>query len=484
MAAYNKYNGVPCAVHPILKGIAVGEWRQDGIICTDGGAYGMLLSEHHYYADKYQAAAACIQAGINQFLDDYKEGVTGAVERGLLSEAEIAGVLRGVFRVMLRLGMLDPAERVPYAAIGRSGEPEPWLSAAHKSAVREVTARSVVLLKNEGELLPIAPSVKCIAVVGPFADRVHGDWYGGTPPYVVTAIEGIRARAGREVEILTSSNNDTSELMRVARLAELVVILVGNHPTGEDGWAKSTQPSFGKEAIDRRSLTLETESLVQKAHKVNPNTVLVLVSSFPYAINWSQEHVPAIVHLTHASQELGSGLADVLFGDVDPGGRLVQTWPRALEDLPPMMDYDIRNGRTYMHSDAPPLYPFGFGLSYARIEYRRAKLRATSVKLGGKLALTVTLENVSQRRGDEVVQVYARFPDSKLRRPKRKLCAFQRVSLEPGETRELEVDVHARDLAHWDVERGAFALEAGALELLVARSAASEELVVTAQIDA
>ncbi|HEY2408596.1 MAG TPA: glycoside hydrolase family 3 C-terminal domain-containing protein [Polyangiaceae bacterium] len=482
MAAYNKYNGVPCAVHPILKGIAVSEWGQDGIICTDGGAYKMLLTEHHYYPDKYEAAAACVRAGINQFLDDYKEGVTGAVERGLLSEAEIASSLRGVFRVMLRLGMLDPAERVPYARIGAAGEPEPWLSKAHGTAVREVTARSVVLLKNDAGLLPIAPSVKRIAVVGPFADRVHADWYGGTPPYVVTAIEGIRARAGADVELFTSSNNDTSELMHAARRAELVVILVGNHPTGEDGWAKSTQPSFGKEAIDRRSLTLETENLVQKVHKVNPNVVLVLVSSFPYAITWSQENVPAIVHLTHASQEFGSGLADVLFGDVDPGGRLVQTWPRALEDLPEMMDYDLRNGRTYMYSEKEPLYPFGFGLSYTRIEYRSATLADTRLELGGRLQLTITLENIGERRGDEVVQVYARFPASKLPRPKRKLCAFQRVTLEPGETRAVPIDVEARDLTHWDSQRQAFALEAGPLELLVARSAASVELSVAADI--
>src|SRR5450432_4556581 len=152
MTAYNRYNGIPCVVHPMLKEIAIHEWHQDGILCTDGGAYGMLLSEHHYYEDPFTAAAAVVKAGINQFLDDYKAGVTGALDRELLTEEDICAVLRGVFPVMIRLGQLDPEERVPYARIGKEGEPEPWLSEAHRQAVRRITERSVVLLKNDAQL--------------------------------------------------------------------------------------------------------------------------------------------------------------------------------------------------------------------------------------------------------------------------------------------------------------------------------------------
>jgi beta-glucosidase len=475
MTAYNKYNCIPCVVHPMLKQIAIDEWKQDGILCTDGGAYGMLLSEHHYYPDPYTAAAAVIKAGINQFLDDYRAGVNGALERGLISEDDICAVLRGVFRVMIRLGQLDPEELVPYAAIGKNDEPEPWLSEAHQKAVRRVTERSAVLLKNDAGLLPLGKSAQRIAVVGPLADRVHIDWYSGTPPYLVTPLSGISARAGSEVRVTSSSNNDTSDLMRVAREADIVVICVGNHPTGDDTWAKVTQASYGKEAVDRRSLELEDERLIKKVFAVNPRTVVVLISSFPYAINWTQEHVPAIVHLTHNSQELGHALASVLFGDVDPGGRLVQTWPSAIEQLPPMLDYDLSRGRTYRYFEGEPLYPFGFGQSYTRFRYGAASLGGASLGLADSVDVQLELENIGERAGDEVVQIYARFPNSAIARPKRLLCGFQRVTLQAGERRQLSVRVRGVDLAHWDEKKHAFTLEPGVIELIVARSASDTQ---------
>ncbi len=478
MAAYNKYNGVPCLVHPMLKQIAIEEWLQDGIICSDGGAYGMLLTEHHAYEDPFTAAAAVIHAGVNQFLDDYRAGVSGALERGLVTEGEIDGVLRGVFRVMIRLGEWDPEERVPYARIGRQGEPEPWLSEAHRATVRRVTARSVVLLKNEGDLLPIAPAVTRIAVVGPLADRVLIDWYSGTPPYLITPLAGIAARAGSEIEVLSSSNNDTSDLMRVARQADIVVICVGNHPTGDDTWARVTQSSYGKEAVDRRSLELEDERLIKKVHAVNPRTVVALISSFPYAVNWTVEHAPAIVQLTHNSQELGHALAAVLFGDVDPGGRLVQTWPRSLEELPPMLDYDLSKGRTYRYFRGEPLFPFGYGLSYTRFRYGEVTLSRAELALADSLTVCVELENRGERAGDEVIQVYARFPASRLARPISQLCGFRRVTLEAGERRTFEVTVRGVDLAHWAEKSRKFALEPGDMELVVARSASHAERVL------
>ncbi|HEY4104439.1 MAG TPA: glycoside hydrolase family 3 C-terminal domain-containing protein, partial [Polyangiaceae bacterium] len=203
-----------------------------------------------------------------------------------------------------------------------------------------------------------------------------------------------------------------------------------------------------------------------------PRTVVALISSFPYAINWTQENVPAIVHLSHNSQELGTGLARVLFGDVDPGGRLVQTWPRSLEQLPPMLDYDLSKGRTYRYFEGEPLYPFGFGLSYARIEYENASLLSKQLRLEQSVSVRVELANLGARAGDEVIQIYARFPHSKIARPKRLLCGFRRVSLNPGERREIDVNVRGIDLAHWDEATHAFALERGEVELVVARSAA------------
>src|SRR5690606_34386281 len=166
-------------------------------------------------------------------------------------------------------------------------------------------------------------------------------------------------------------------------------------------WAEVAKKSYGKEAVDRQSIELEDERLVKSVFEANPRTVLVLISSFPYAITWSEEHVPAIVQLTHSSQELGRALADVLFGDVNPAGRLVQTWPGSLDDLPEMLDYDLTRGRTYLYSERTPLYPFGYGLSYTSFAYQRLELSAPALSKDGRLELGVELANTGQRRSEE-----------------------------------------------------------------------------------
>ncbi len=483
MAAYNAYNGIPCTVHPILKDITVEEWGQDGIICTDAGALTMLVTEHGYYPDPEMAAAASIKAGINQFLDRYREGTEGALASGLLTEADIDKVLRGVFRVMLKLGVLDPPEEVPYSRIGRDGEPEPWESARHKDLARLVTQKSVVLLKNDGALLPLdREAISSIAVIGPRAGEVLLDWYSGTPPYTVTPLTGIRDKVGPDVTLTFATDNEDGKAVKLAREADVAVVCVGNHPTGNAGWAQCPTPSDGKEAVDRRAIVLEQEALIKQVYRANPNTVVVLISSFPFAITWTQHHVPAIVHLTHNSQELGNGLADVLFGDVNPGGRLVQTWPRSMEQLPPRLDYDLRKGRTYMYFEDEPLYPFGFGLSYTTFEY--ANLRLSTVELAPHTTAMVSLEvaNTGECAGDEVVQLYVRHPGSAVARPRKSLKGFRRVTLQPGETRAVEIPLAWEALAYWAPEQGAFVVETGTVRLDLGGSSAETRLSATLSV--
>ena len=190
------------------------------------------------------------------------------------------------------------------------------------------------------------------------------DWYSGTPPYETTILSGIRNAVKEGTEVIHAEDNRMDQAEKAAAAADIAIVCVGNHPYGTRAdWKFSPVPSDGREAVDRKSLMLPDEDLVKLVLKANPNTILVLVSSFPYTINWSQEHVPAIVHITHCSQEQGNGLADVLFGKVNPAGHTVQTWVKDITDLPDMMDYDIRNGRTYMYHQGPVLYPFGYGLS-------------------------------------------------------------------------------------------------------------------------
>jgi beta-glucosidase len=481
MAAYNAYNGIPCATHPILLSMTVAEWGNDGIICTDGGAFKMLVTDHQFYPDLPQAAAACVRAGITQFLDDYKESLEKALAQGLVSEADLDVAVRKDFRVMARLGLLDPPGTVPYADV--EGAPDPWESEEHRALARRATQRSVVLLKNRDDFLPLdAGRLQSIAVLGPRADQVLLDWYSGTPPYTVTPLEGIRRRVGEGVLVHHAAGDDLAAAVRAARDADVAIVCVGNHPTGDAGWAVVTLPSYGKEAVDRQSLALEEEDLVRAVHEANPNTVVVLVSSFPYTINWCEEHVPAIVHVTHNSQELGNGLAAILFGDDNPAGRLVETWPRSIEQLPPMMDYDIRHGRTYLYFEGEPLYPFGHGLSYATFAY--GKLRTASDRFAAADAIAVSFDvtNTSARAGDEVAQLYVRHLDSRVSRPKRELKAFRRVPLRAGETKTVVLSVAVADLAYWDVTLHAFVVETGAVELLVGRSSSRIELTKTVSI--
>jgi beta-glucosidase len=475
MAAYNSYNGIPCAVHPMLKEITVAEWDQDGIICTDGGAMKLLVTDHKAFPDFAHACAAVVQAGIGQFLDDHVGPTTEALEQNLLTEAEIDAALRGNFRVMIRLGLLDPPERVPYAQIGIDGSDEPWLSEAHKKAAREVTQKSIVLLKNEANLLPLdSQRLASLAVLGPLADQVHLDWYSGSPPYAVTPLQGIRNRVGSGVSITYQDGSDIEAAVQAAHASDAAIVFVGHNPVGAGGWAKVNSPDEGREAVDRHSLSLPDaqEMLIRRVWEANPKTIVVLVSSFPYAITWAQDHVPAIVQSVHNSQELGHALADVLFGDYNPAGRLVQTWPRSLEQLPPMMDYDIRHGRTYAYFQGEPLYPFGYGLSYTQFAYSHLRTSAGILAGDGTLTVSVDITNTGKRAGEEVVQLYIRHLASHVARPKRELQGFQRIAIAPGETQTVTMPLEASQLAYWDTQRHRFVVEAGTVQLLVGRSSA------------
>ncbi len=471
MASYNSVNGIPQTVSPMLKNMTVNEWGQNGIICTDGGAYKMLVNAHHYFPGPAEAAAGCIKAGINQFLDNYKAGTMEALNKKLITEADIDQNLRGVFRVMIKLGQLDPPEMVPYASIGTG--PEPWLSQKNRDFARLITQKSIVLLKNDKDFLPLDKSkVKSIAVVGPRSDEVLQDWYSGSPAYSVSVLEGIKNKLGGNAMISHTTNANLA--LAMAKSAETVVVCLGNNPSGNLGWKKVDGPTEGREAVDRQSISLDSaqEALVKNLYKVNPNIVLVLISNFPYAINWEQANIPAIVHITHCSQEQGNALADVLFGDVNPGGRLTQTWPDSLAQLPPMMDYNIRHGRTYMYFKEKPLYPFGFGLSYTTFQYSNLKTNSDKVDKNGEVTVSVDVKNTGSRAGDEVVQLYVKHLKSKVDRPNEELKGFKRVTLNPGETQTVNITLPASTLAYWNVAKHSFVVEKEPVQLMVGSSSA------------
>jgi beta-glucosidase len=473
MTAYNSYDSIPCIVHPVLKNVTVKEWGQDGIICTDGGALGLLVTDHKFFPDLYTGAAGCLRAGITQFLDrSFKEAVYGALANHYITEATIDSALRGNYRVMIKLGLLDPPEMVPYSSIGISDTLDPWLSRSHRDAAREVTRETIVLLKNSPCLLPLdRNNVKSIAVIGKLADTVLLDWYSGTPPYIVTPLAGIQVAAGQNVKISYAKDNRNGAAVRIAQTSDVAIVCVGNNPTCDgDPWGECSTASDGREAVDRKTIILEQEELIQTVYGANPNTIVVLISNFPFAIDWTQRNVPAIVHLAHASQEQGNALADVLFGAYNPGGKLVETWPKSTDTLPPMMDYNIRNGRTYMYSKTQELYTFGYGLSYVTFEYSNLRLSSPSVPSNGTITVSVDIHNSGKVVGDEVVQLYVRHVNSVVERPIQQLRGFKRITLAPNETKTVAIPLTAASLAYWSEKRHNFVVEKDRVTVMVGSS--------------
>jgi beta-glucosidase len=508
MTSYNSWNHVPMTENPVLRDVVMKDWGFNGILCTDAGALTNMVKASHTFNSLPEATAAAVHAGINQFLDNYKDSMKEALAKGLLSESDLDRNLRGVFRVMIRLGMLDPNPMVPYASIGfDDAGPDPWNKPEAKALARKVTDESIVLLKNEvpgattdlppanrmsklmsfghrtpSALLPLdARQLKTIAVIGPLADKVALDWYSGTPPYTVTPLAGIR-EAAPLARVTYADGSDLSAAAALAKAADVAIVVIGNHPTCDAGWNKCPVPSDGKEAVDRKSMTLEQEEIAKAVFAANPKTVVVLQASFPFTTNWTEEHVPAIVEMTHNSEEQGRGLADVLFGAYNPAGRLTQTWVKDMADLPPMMDYNLRDGRTYLYAKEKPLYAFGYGLSYTTFEYRKVGLSETRIHSGQTLTVHVEVKNTGRRAGDEVVQMYVKHLDSSVARAKEELKGFGRVHLNAGESMTVNMPLAAKDLAYWDEGSKSWILEADKVQVMVGGSSDNLPLSTTLQV--
>lgn len=481
MTAYNAYNGTPCIMHPVLRNIVMKEWGLNGTLLTDGGAFRLLLSDHKRFDnDRAAAAAACIKAGITKFLDEYKDAVYEALHRKLISVEDIEKAIRGNLRISLKLGLLDHAEDNPYAAIGVTDTIAPWSKPETKALVREATLKSIVLLKNQDHLLPLdRHKIKKIAVIGQRATEVLQDWYAGKPFYTVNVLDAIREEAGNDIEVRYVKTNRMDSARTVAAWADVAIVCVGNHPTCNAGWEQAPVISEGKEAVDRQSLQLDQEDLLLQVAQTNPNTIGVLISSFPYAINRANQTVPALLHLTQCSQELGHAVSDVIFGHYNPAGRLTQTWVKNITDLPHMMDYDITHGRTYMYFKEKPLYPFGYGLSYTRFNYSGTTLNDRVIERGDTLRVCFNLKNSGDMDGDEVVQLYVSARKHTDKDPIKQLKAFQRISLRKGETKKVELTVPYTELQVWDEKQNRFILPDKEMTLEIGASSSDIRLQTT-----
>jgi beta-glucosidase len=487
MTSYNFVNGRPTTVTPALNAV-VRQWTSEPLlVVSDAVAPSNLVRSQKYYPTHPEAHAAALKAGVDSFTDRDTdptftiESVTSAFNQGLLTQADIDSAVRHIFSIRIRLGEFDPGN--PYAGLTDSTLHAP----AHQVLAHEAARQQFVLLKNEGSLLPLKKgALTHLAVIGQRANQVLTDWYSGTLPYTFTPLDAIQAQAGAGVTVGYALDNTGGAAVHLARSADAAIVVVGNHPTCNAGWAQCEEPTEGKETVDRRSIDLPAESLIREIYAANPRTIVVLISSFPYAINWTQENVPAILWSSHAGQALGAALAEVLFGDAAPAGRLTQTWYASLDDLPDLLDYDIINGRrTYQYFAGAPLYPFGHGLTYTTFDYDNLKLSAGTLTAADLLTVSLDVTNRGSSDSDEVVQLYVHARRSRVKQPIKALKGFSRVNIAAGQTATIRFDLPVSELAFWDVTRDRWAVESGLYDILIGRSSADIRLaaVLTVQAD-
>lgn len=472
MTAYNLVNGVPCTVDPEIKSIVKEKWADDFFVVTDAGGPSNLVRSQRYYPDMPQALAGAIKAGVDSMTDDGNNpantinNIKAALSRGLLTVEDIDQAVKNIMEVRFHVGDFDPAANNPYSSLGTSE----ICAEDHAQLSGRAARESIVLLKNSDNILPLSKNTS-IAVIGKLANTVLTDWYSGTFPYKVTPLDGIRKKVG---SVTYSADNTNNAAVNAAKSSGAAIVFVGNDPMcGNKGWAVPGYPSEGKEAVDRQTITFEPhdQEMIKAVYAANPNTIVVLVSSFPYAMTWEEDNIPGIIYTCHSGQEEGNAIADVLFGDYAPAGRLNSTWYRSTSQIPPITDYDIIKGkRTYMYFEGVPLYPFGHGLTYTTFEYSNLKLDKSTISEADEVVVSVDVRNTGSVASDEVVQLYVRDVESSVVRPSKELKGFKRINIGAGATKTVSITLPAKDLAFWDTTRNDFYVEPGQYEIMVGRS--------------
>jgi beta-glucosidase len=471
MGAYNRTLGEPCCASQLLLGdILRGEWGFQGHVVSDCGALADFHNNHKVTRDAAESAALALQRGCDLGCDTVFDEIPEAIRRGLISEAEVDRALERTLGTRFKLGMFDPLEEVPFASISMDVVSCP----EHRQLAYQAAVQSVVLLKNQNNILPIRPTTRSIFVTGPSATSLEvllGNYYGFNDQ-MSTLLEGLTGRVPEGMgmdfhpgALLMHPNAiDKTWAPWMAQKADLTIACVGSSPLleGEEGESLLT-PNNG----DRDSIHLPASQVefIKQLAIHGAKIVLVVTGGSPLALGEVEDLVEAIVFVWYPGQEGGKAVADVLFGDVSPAGKLPVTFPKSLDQIPPFEDYGME-GRTYRYMTQEPLYPFGFGLSYSRFEYADLTLKKTIVQAGGNLGVSVKVSNVGQRAAAEVVQFYLTDLEASVPVPLHHLVGFERVSLQPGESRTVQFTLTPEMMSFFD-EQGKLKLEAGAFRLEV-----------------
>ncbi len=485
MSAFNDLNGVPASANSFtLTKVLREEWKFDGFVVSDYTAVQELI-QHGVAANGPDAARLALNAGVDMEMVSrlYNQNGAELLRTHQISQATIDEAVRRVLRIKFRLGLFEH----PYADPSR--ERSVIFNPANIAAAREIAGRSIVLLKNDRQTLPINKDVKSIAVIGPLADDqvdMLGSWTGdGNAADAVTLLAGIKAKVSPQTkidyvkgcEIDDNSTAGFDEAVRAARRSDVVIVAVGE------------SAAMSGEAASRSSLDLPGRQLdlVKALHATGKPVIVVLMNGRPLTINWIAENSPAILETWFAGTQAGNAIADVLFGDVNPGGKLPVTFPRAVGQEPLYYNRmntgrppDANNKYTSKYLDVSwtPLFPFGYGLSYTQFHVSNLQTSAQRIPSDGRLTVSVEVENIGQRVGEEVVQLYLKDVVASVSRPVKELKGFQRVTLRPGEKRRLQFELTPALLGFYNREMR-FVVEPGEFRVMVGTSSADERELVT-----
>jgi beta-glucosidase len=476
MASYNAINGTPDNInHWLLTDTLKNDWGFQGFVVSDLGGIHTMVQGHEKNQMTYEdAVTQSLMAGCDFSDKEFQDNIPAAVHDGKLTEARLDDALTRLLRVRFRLGEFDPFASVPYSKIS----PDVINSEEHGALALKVAQESIVLLKNEKGFLPLDKNkIKTIAVFGPLADRILLNNYNGKPPECVTALQGIKNHAGAGVQVLygvggavsnepMDKSNELQKAVALARQADVAIVCVG------------TTSAIEQEGRDRKTLALtgNQEELVEAVLAANPKTIVVEMSAGPLTVPWIAKNVPAILQAWWPGEEGGNAIADVLFGEVNPAGRLPHTVYASEAQVPPVSDYDITHGFTYMYLNGASLFPFGHGLSYTTFKYSDLKLSAKKIPTDGAVQISFDLKNTGPRAGDEVPQLYLHQEKSNVKVPAEQLRGFERIHLEPGETKTVAFILPASKLALWDETKHGFVVQPGKFDVLIGASSADIRL--------
>jgi len=492
MASYNEIDGIPNHVNRwLLDRVLRQEWGFRGYVTSDGAGLQMLVETHHVAADYAEAARKALAAGVDYDLSDGSVYATllDQVRDGRVPEAELDQAVQRVLEAKFRLGLFENPYVDPDYAQKTTNSSE------HKELALKVAQKAVVLLKNEKQVLPLdLKKLKTIAVIGPNAADVHLGGYSRDPGpgNQISILDGIRKRAGDSVKVLYAEGckittgkqgwsawyenkvtqpDPKSEIetiraaAAVARQSDVAIVVVGeNESTNREAWSEG---HLG----DRDSLDLlgSQDALIQAIVETGKPVVVLLINGRPLSINYIKEHVPAILEGWYLGEQGGTAAANVLFGDVNPGGKLPISFPRSVGQLPDFYDHKPSRNRSYLFDGREPIFPFGYGLSYTQFRFENVRVEPKNIRAGGSAKVSVDITNAGSRAGDEVAQLYIHQRVASITRPVMQLHGFKRISLDPGQKITVDFTLAPEDLSLIDVNMNRV-VEPGMFDLMVGPS--------------